>query len=110
MPKDNKYASILYQEDVELNGCWEYVLENAFNGIKFTKIEFPAHWDYEKIIKSCWGIFENPIGADVLSKAQVHYYRRGIIDNVFEMSIMFKCPTDEICNIVTALPYVKKIV
>ncbi|MCX5923622.1 MAG: hypothetical protein NTU89_03610, partial [Candidatus Dependentiae bacterium] len=92
------------------NGCLEYTLENSFNGAKFTKTEFPAHWDYEKIIKSCWDVFENPISEDILSRDNVHYYRMGIIDNVFEMSIMFKRPTDEICNIVTALPYIKRAV
>ena len=95
------------------NGCWEYKLENNITGYQFHKTEFLASWNEEKLIKSCWEVFEQ--GAEIVSKDSKHI-RNGVIDNEFEMSIIVKHvnkpigkgKSDPVCNIITARPFIEK--
>ncbi len=99
------------------NGCYEYIFEDVFYKIEQTKTEFPQHWDYKKIIESCWEVYENPLIPDYLGEDKVKYIREGITKDNFKMSLIIKhyIPKNNIkvpqytSNVVTILPFTKKI-
>lgn len=114
------------------NGCMEYsfqdFLANSPNDcIKrdfcdlsinkhFTKTEFPAHWDYKKLVQSCWEVYEKPLISDYIEQAP-KVIREGMTSDSFKMSLIMKNPKQKLnmplaqstINIITALPLTKKI-
>ena len=85
-------------------GRIEYTLKNKTTGEIFFKTEFCNSWDVEKIAQNAWNIFDNGIDINALDEK---FAKKLIFDGV-EMSIIITYPSQEACNIVAMLPYVKK--
>lgn len=89
------------------NGCVEYKMRSTLTGRSFGKTEFPAAWDGEKLVKSCWEVFDNPAIADYPGY-DAKWIREGMVSEGFKMSLVLDPSKIEKCDIVTALPFVKR--
>lgn len=68
--------------------CIEYNFQDLVTGKPFTKTEFPVHWNYEKLVQSCWEIYENPLSVEKLAK-DGKFSREGLLDGC-KMQVVLK--------------------
>lgn len=85
-------------------GCIEYKIQDFMNGKPFTKTEFPVHWDYKKLVQSCWEIYESPLSIEKLAK-DGKFSREGLLDGC-KMQVVLK-KGEKTNNIITAYPIIE---
>jgi hypothetical protein len=102
--KLEKLGLVKIREEILLsNGCKKFTLENLITRKIFTKTEFPASWDMEKLASKILESFDNIHKITRINEQSIRVTLLGKTREGIQINIVVEIK-DNLCKIITAFP------